>query len=248
MIVLFTDFGYAGPYVGQMKAVLARQAPNVPVIDLMHDAPTFNARAAAYLLAALCEPFPDQSVFVSVVDPGVGHPNRRPVIVRADNHWFVGPANTLFNTVIKLAGEVEAWEITWRPSQLSDSFHGRDLFAPVAAQLALGRMPDAERISVNKLLSPDWPSDLYEIIYFDHYGNAMTGIRSETLGTDQQLQIGDQMLEYTRTFSLAEKGRPFWYRNSVGLVELALYGDSVAERLNLCVGDKLAIQDPAPGP
>lgn len=241
MIVLFTDFGYEGPYVGQMKGMLARHAPNMPVIDLMHDAPTFNHRAAAYLLAALCEPFPEGTVFVSVVDPGVGHPNRRPVIVRADDYWFVGPGNTLFNTVIKLADEVEVWAITWQPSQLSDSFHGRDLFAPVAAQLALGRMPESERISVTDLLSLDWQSDLYEIIYFDHYGNAVTGIRADSLSSDQQLLINEQKLYYARTFSLAEKGRPFWYRNSSGLVELAMDGDSVCEQLQLQIGDTLQV-------
>jgi len=241
MIVLFTDFGYAGPYVGQMKGVLASYAPNVPVIDLMHDAPVFNHHAAAYLLAAVSASFPDESVFLSVVDPGVGHPARQPIIVRADNRWFVGPGNTLFNTVIKLAGEVEVWAITWRPSQLSASFHGRDLFAPVAAQLAQGQMPEAERISVTDLLSLDWPSDLYEIIYFDHYGNAMTGIRAETLSSDQQLLLGEQKLYYARTFSVAEKGRPFWYRNSSGLVELAMDSASLREQLQLKVGDSLQI-------
>ncbi len=241
MIVLFTDFGYEGPYVGQMKGVLASHAPDVPVIDLMHDAPVFNHHAAAYLLAAVSAPFPEESVFLSVVDPGVGHPGRRPVIVRADNKWFVGPGNTLFNTVIKLAGEVEAWEITWRPSQLSDSFHGRDLFAPVAAQLALGQMPEAERISVTDLLSLDWPSDRYEIIYFDHYGNAMTGIRADTLSSDQQLLLGEQKLYYARTFSVAETGRPFWYRNSSGLVELAMDSASLCEQLKLQIGDSLQV-------
>ncbi|MFO8024785.1 S-adenosyl-l-methionine hydroxide adenosyltransferase family protein [Thiohalophilus sp.] len=242
MVVLFTDFGYAGPYVGQMKGVLARHAPNVPVIDLMHDAPVYNHHAAAYLLAALASSFPDGSVFLSVVDPGVGHPDRRPVIVHADNRWFVGPGNSLFNTVIKLASEVEVWDITWRPPKLCASFHGRDLFAPVAAQLSLGQMPEAERISSTDLLSLDWPSDRYEIIYFDRYGNAMTGIRADTLTSDQQLLIGEQKLYYTRTFSLAEKGRPFWYRNSSGLVELAMDRDSLREHLQLKVGDKVAIQ------
>lgn len=242
MIVLFTDFGYEGPYVGQMKGILARQAPGVPIIDLMHDAPSFNPHAAAYLLTALVDPFPDQAVFVCVVDPGVGHPDRRAVLLQADNRWFVGPDNGLFNNLIKLAEEVTAWEITWRPDYLSDSFHGRDLFAPVAAQLALGQMPAAERLSVADMLQVDWPSDREEIIYIDHYGNAMTGIRADSLSSDQQILIGDQKLYYARTFSMAEKGRPFWYRNSAGLVEIALYGDSVAERLDLCLGDKVAIQ------
>ena len=78
MIVLFTDFGWQGPYVGQMKAVLAQQAPQQPVIDLMHDVPVFKPRAAAYLLASLVEIFPPDTVFLTVIDPGVGSQERRP--------------------------------------------------------------------------------------------------------------------------------------------------------------------------
>ena len=237
MIVLFTDFGYRGPYVGQMKGVLATRAINVPVIDLMHDAPSFEPRSAAYLLAALIEPFPTESVFLAIVDPGVGHPDRRPLIVQADHRWFVGPDNGLLNSVMSQASSVNAWEITWRPERLSDSFHGRDLFAPVAAQLALGQMPEAKSIAPESILPADWPSDVYEILYIDHYGNAMTGIRADSLDSDRPLEINGCQLEYVRTFSLAEKGRPFWYRNSAGLVELAVNSGSIAELLDLKLGD-----------
>ena len=115
MIVMCTDFGEKGPYVGQLKAVLARAAPSVPVIDLMHDLPMFEQKAAAYLLAAMVSELPDDAVVLGVVDPGVGRTDRRPVVMRADGRWYVGPDNGLFAVIPKHAGASEWWEITWRP-------------------------------------------------------------------------------------------------------------------------------------
>jgi S-adenosylmethionine hydrolase len=106
MILLFTDFGYEGLYVGQMKAVLARDAPNVPVIDLMHDAPAHDPRSAAYLLAALVPEMPEGAVCLAVVDPGVGS-DRTPLVVNADGRWFVGPDNGLFEIVQRRAKHAE---------------------------------------------------------------------------------------------------------------------------------------------
>jgi len=137
MIVLFTDFGLDGPYVGQMKAVLHRDAPGVPVIDLFADAPAFDAKRSAYLLAAYAEEFPAPTVFLAVVDPGVGGA-RRPLMVEADGRRYVGPDNGLFEIVWRRARRRRGGAITWRPERLSASFHGRDLFAPVAARLAVG--------------------------------------------------------------------------------------------------------------
>jgi S-adenosylmethionine hydrolase len=112
MIVLFTDFGLHGPYTGQMKAVLHRMAPGTPVIDLFADAPVGNARASAYLLAAYAAWFPAGSVFLSVVDPGVG--GRRPaMILRADCRWYVGPGNGLFELIQRRAGNASSWDIGW---------------------------------------------------------------------------------------------------------------------------------------
>src|SRR5262249_47000472 len=143
VIALFTDFGAAGPYVGQMKAVLCREAPAVPVIDLMADAPACEPKSSAYLLAALAPWLSAGSVCLAVVDPGVGG-RRAPIVVEADGRRFVGPDNGLFELVARRAAAAQAWEIAWRPPQLSASFHGRDLFAPVAGRLAAGTLP------------PDW--------------------------------------------------------------------------------------------
>ena len=138
VIVLFTDFGREGPYTGQMTAVLRRLAPEVEIIDLIADAPAHDPQLAAYFLAAYVDEFPPQTVFLCVVDPGVGG-DRSPGVLQADGRWFVGPDNGLFEPIIRRCRDDARWrDILWRPSTLSATFHGRDLFAPVAARLARG--------------------------------------------------------------------------------------------------------------
>ena len=240
MILLFTDFGWQGPYVGQMKAVLAQQAPDQTVIDLMHDAPVFNSRAAAYLLASLVEPFPKDTVFLVVVDPGVGSGERRPCVLQADGCWYVGPDNGLLNVIAKHSAEYKAWVIDWQPESLSDSFHGRDLFAPVAAQLASGQVPEMTETSLAQ--DPlNWPADLAEVIYLDSFGNAMTGLRGARINKDAALMINATRINYTRVFAEAEKAQPFWYVNSNGLVEIAMNQADAARTLGLEIGMQLQV-------
>ena len=234
-IILFTDFGAEGPYIGQMQAVLQQQAPGVPVIDLLSTAPAGNPRLSAYLLAALRCFFPAQSIFLSVVDPGVGGP-RAAVVVQADGQYFVGPDNGLFNTVALQARNTKCWQIEWRPEHCSMSFHGRDLFAPVAARLATGT---AEQLLKRGRLSgtEDWPADLPALIYFDHYGNAMTGLRYSDALAGKKLRIaGGRELSQADTFCALPRGEPFWYNNSIGLVEIAVNRGSARDQLQLRPG------------
>src|SRR5437667_3655074 len=126
MIVLYTDYGVGDPYVGQIHAALAREAPGVPIVDLLHTVPNFDIRAGAYLLPALAAEFPEGSIFVGVVDPGVGS-DRAAVMARADRRWYVGPDNGLFHVVARRAYHLDVWTIEWKPERLSASFHGRDL-------------------------------------------------------------------------------------------------------------------------
>lgn len=230
MIALFTDFGLRGPYVGQMKAVLLRAAPDVALVDLMHDAPAFDARSSAYLLAALVAAFPAGTVFLGVVDPGVGSAGRRPVMLRAGGHWFVGPDNGLFEIVAR-RWAAEWHEIRWRPPHLSASFHGRDLFAPVAAALARGEMPDSAPLP--RRPANEWPEDLAQIIYIDDFGNAMTGLRAGRLPAEARLQVGGQTLSRARTFSDVPPGQGFWYENANGLAEIAVNQGQAAGALGL---------------
>jgi hypothetical protein len=167
MIVLVTDFGSQDPYVGQMKAVLARCAPGVLVIDLLHEVPDFNAHAGAHLLDALRHDFPPGCVFLCVVDPGVGG-LRKPMVVEADGQWFVGPDNGLLSVVIGRSQQVRYWRIDWCPDALSSSFHGRDLFAPISAELVGGHFPDDK---LSPISAPEVQFDAAElprVIYIDH--------------------------------------------------------------------------------
>ena len=236
LIFLFTDFGIGGPYSGQMKAVLSARAPGVPAIDLMHDAPAHNPRAAAYLLAALAPESPPDSVFLGVVDPGVGTKARRPMAVQADGRWFVGPGNGLFNVVAARAGGGSWWEITWTPErEPSASFHGRDLFAPVAAMLARGEVPPGDPVAP-PVPSDAWPDDLHEVIYIDRFGNAMTGVRASSAIKFEKLSVNRHALRRARTFGDVPEGKGFWYANSSGLVEIAVNRGRARDALGLEIG------------
>jgi S-adenosylmethionine hydrolase len=236
MIVIATDFGSAGPYSGQMKAVLAREAPAVPVIDLFADLPSFEVQAAAYLLAAYVGEFPAGTVFLCVVDPGVGG-DRRAAVVRADGRWFVGPDNGLFNVIARRATILQWWDIDWRPQRLSNSFHGRDLFAPVAARLARGDTVPGQAVEPATQRLLDWPPELDRIVYVDHFGNLMTGIRAASVREDAILTAGSRHLRYARTFSDVKRGCAFWYGNANGLVEIAVNQGRASDALGLGLGD-----------
>lgn len=245
MIVLFTDFGARGPYTGQMTAVLHAAAPGTPVVDLMAHAPACDARASAYLLAACSRPFPADTVFLAVVDPGVGS-SRLPCVVHADDRWFVGPGNGLFELVMRRASRARCWQIDWRPPQLSATFHGRDLFAPVAARLARGETPPCAFLSElagDALRRPDWPDDLARILYFDSYGNAISGLRAEKVAASARVRIGTLAIASARTFSDVAVGQPFWYENADGLLEIAVNRGRAAGLPGITLGAELSITE-----
>ena len=237
MIVLLTDFGLEGPYIGQMEAVLHRFAPSIKVINLFADAPRFRPVAAGHLLAAYCDNFPADSVFLCVVDPGVGSDQSLPVFVEADGRWFVGPDNGLFDVVIARARQARCYEILWRPERLSASFHGRDLYAPVAAQLAVRKRPQHRDLPCDNRGG----EELHELIYFDSYGNAMSGIRASTLAPSALLVVGEHTLTHANTFAEVEPGAGFWYENSNGLLEIAVNQGRAVEDLDLNVGDPIRL-------
>ncbi|MBT2968394.1 MAG: hypothetical protein B6D72_08205 [gamma proteobacterium symbiont of Ctena orbiculata] len=235
MIASYTDFGTTGPYLGQMHAVIATQAPRVPRITLMADAPMFDPVSAGILLSYLCDNLPDQTLILAVVDPGVGG-ERRPLMIRGAKLQFVGPDNGLFVPVVRRYEDCLIEAIDWRPSRLSDSFHGRDLFAPVAAALATGKAVAGIPVEPRELAGYDSNHDSNRVIYIDAYGNAMTGIEADGLSDERTISVNGKALRYARTFSEVPAGQPFWYRNSNGLVEFAVNRGSVSRLLNLRPG------------
>lgn len=238
MIVLFTDFGPEGPYIGQMEAAIYRTAGALPVINLLANAPAHDPKAAAYLLSAYHGDFPRHAVFLCVVDPGVGGA-RAPVAVHVDGQWFVGPDNGLFNVVGMRGREVQWWDITWRPERLSATFHGRDLFAPIAARLAQGEQPPGSIAEPAARIDRSWPADFDRIVFIDHFGNAVTGIRAETV-PEGRLAVAGHVLPHARTYSEVPVGQGFWYENANGLVEISVNRGSAAKTLSLNLGDPVA--------
>lgn len=240
-VILFTDYGERGPYVGQLKAALLAHGHHGPILDLMADAPVFDPRASSYLLAALLPQMPADAVMLCVVDPGVGG-DRLPLVTEVDARLLVGPDNGLFELAGRQARHRQAWRIDWRPPVLSATFHGRDLFAPVAAALAAGRRPEVlPGTPMDWPGRPDWPDELAAVVYIDGFGNVMTGLSARNLPVDAVLSVNGRHLTRAATFGDRSVGEPFWYANSIGLVELAVNGGCADVILGLTPGEPVAV-------
>lgn len=237
MILFFTDFGNEGPYLAQMQAAVRKQGFEGEILSLFADAPVFSSIASAHLLGAYHEDFPQKSVFLCVVDPGVGS-DRKAVVIKSCNQWFVGPDNGLFSEVFRKDPKSEIYEISWRPEKLSASFHGRDLFAPIAARIAMDLDPISEfLLPIEKLtfLKPKVSSyGLAEVIYIDHYGNGITGLKSASELT--AVEVSGHRLELSRTFSDVPAGKPLAYTNANGLIEIAVNQGRADHHFDLTIG------------
>lgn len=239
MVILFTDFGIGSPYQAQLKAQLWQWGTSMPIIDLHADLAAYQVQYAAYLLAAYLEKFPPNSVFLCVVDPDVGGA-RRPVVAKCQERWFVGPDNGLFQILTQHFENTEIFEITWRPKSLSKSFHGRDLFAPIAAQLSNQNKSGLQPISNLSSHLNNWSNDLAKIIYVDHYGNLFSGIRATMLSKTAKIKMDEHLFSYAETFCHAQQGQGFWYENSIGLVELAINQGNAAQTYQATVGTSIS--------
>lgn len=241
-VYFFTDFGIQGPYLGQMESVLLEIEPTLRVINLMCDAPFANPKAGAYLLAALFRFLPDNAIVVAVVDPGVGS-DRKALCLNIGNRWCVGPDNGLLAVLANEAEQASLWELVIPfPDKVSVSFHGRDVFAPAAGALACGELPKGERMSRGRMLGSSWGRDLREIIYIDGFGNAMTGI--EAGGSSREysgVRVKGHFIRQAETFSAVPEGALFCYRNSIGLIEIAVNRGSAREILGLSIGEPVEV-------
>jgi S-adenosylmethionine hydrolase len=242
-IALVTDFG-EGPYVGQMQLVLSTLPDGVPVVPLVSDLPPFRADLAAYLLPALMRDVPPGTLYVCVVDPGVGG-SRAVLAAQIGDDWLLGPDNGLLMPALRRRADARAYRIGWRPSRLSDSFHGRDLFAPLASHLIAGHLPGAQQVALGDLAGAEWPNEAAKVCYVDRYGNVMSGLCAAGIDRRAVLRVGDHRIGYARTFCEVPIGAPFWYENALGLLEIAVNQGKADRVLSLSPGDPLHI-DPRP--
>lgn len=239
MIVLLTDYGLTGPYVGQLHTAIHRYAPGTHVVDLIHTLPSFNILSAAYLLPAYTQSLPRGTVILVVVDPGVG--GVRPhAVVRADDRFYVGPDNGIFDVLVQQASQYSKFHIDW-PRPASNTFHGRDVYAPIAGLIHQSGNLNDLKYNVAAPRSVQLAADLAEIIYIDSFGNAITGLRSSMLGRNDRLSVDDHDLPQAVTFGDVPVGECFWYENANGLVEIAANQASAAETLALKIGDEVSI-------
>lgn len=231
-IVLLTDFGHRDPFVGIMKGVLASRAPKARVIDLCHDIAPGDITAAALALRASVPYFPKGTLFVTVVDPGVGS-RRRIVFARTKDHGFLAPDNGVLSW---LPGTlIECRAVTNESlflSPLSGTFHGRDVFAPVAAALAKGADPSRLGPVIPDLLKAPFPAN--RLISFDRFGNAVTSIPSR--GARSILYKGRSYPVRTH-YASVPSGKPLAVAGSSGLVELSVRDGDFRRRFKARPGD-----------
>jgi S-adenosylmethionine hydrolase len=238
-VTFLSDYGPGDEYVGVVEGVIARIAPHVRVIHLGHGVPPQDVRTGARRLARAL-PFTPPGVHLAVVDPGVGT-RRRAVAIRSGDRILVGPDNGLLTLAATTIDEaVEISDSPWRLEPVSNTFHGRDIFAPVAAHLALGEPLTGTPVTDLVELEPLTPrtegaTRIVHAVEIDGFGNVITNAdRPASRVNGRDVVVG-------RTFGDAPLGGLVIYEDSAGEVAIAVNGGSAAQLLNVRAGDELRL-------
>jgi hypothetical protein len=234
-----TDFG-VGPYIGQIRLMLAERRA-LPVVDLIADLAAFRPDLAAYLLPGLVRHMPARTLYLCVVDPGVGT-DRAILAACLGTDWFLGPDNGLLVPLVRARrDDAKLWRLAWRPAEASATFHGRDVFMPMARQIAAGFLPaESTFMSPGDMVGADhMPPALAAVCYVDHYGNVISGTPARNVATDAVIALSDKTITRARTFGDVAVGHAFWYENAFGLVEIAVNQGRADVQLGLRPGDPL---------
>ncbi len=257
LIALLTDFGLADPYVGQMKSVLLAAAPDVPLLDISHDVAPQDVAQAAFFLAATLPWLPPGAVVAAVVDPGVGT-DRRIVLAEVGPHRILAPDNGLLTLVLARGRGHRLFDATPRVVPASATFHGRDVFAPLAARLAMGE----DAASLAGVWHGPGPAALdglvpvrrgeavsCRVLSVDRFGNVVLGLDLERFGRFQAAPAlvapRPQPLAAAATYADIPPGAVGILAGSQGYLELAVAGGSAAARLGLSRGDAVALLFPS---
>jgi S-adenosylmethionine hydrolase len=259
IIALFTDFGTGDAYVAQLKGAILSIHPTAQLVDLTHQVDAFDVRAAAYLLDVSARYFPARTIFVTVVDPGVGTARRPLLLATQAEKFYVGPDNGLFTRVMEREGLKAAHVLTQSAyflPRVSATFHGRDIFGPVAAHLAQGvepahfgpRLTEIVRLPYTR---PQRVGEtiIGEVIHLDHYGNIATNIPSEMLadlvpGQGLVLTLADhtESMLCVETYGAGSQDQLICLINSNGEFEIALPRGNASARLGVRVGETVSLR------
>lgn len=246
IITLTTDFGEKDPYVAIMKGVILAVNPSVRIVDITHQVPAGSIQEGAMIMKDAYKWFPRKTVHLGVIDPGVGG-KRRPILVLTENYFFVGPDNGLLWPAIKMENGIKIIHLKeekyWLP-QISSTFHGRDIFAPVAAHLTLGVNPLSLGDKISNMTALDYPvpsktdNELVgQIMRIDRFGNLITNITERDLrsflgSTDFKIQVGDLSLKKIDTaYTDVPEGQPLALIGSSNLLELSVNRGNISRYL-----------------
>lgn len=253
IIALLTDFGTKDYFVGAMKGAILSIDKTAKIIDITHEIPPQDILSASFTLRACCKNFPAKTIFTVVVDPGVGS-NRRAILTETDDYYFVAPDNGLLSFVFNEEKNFRVFELAnekFFAEKVSRTFHGRDIFAPVAAHLSKGVQPSEfgaeikdfvhfetakpRKISVNETEA--------EIIHIDRFGNLITNLEQTDLPERFILEMGAKRISKLQNFfAESEKGEVFMILGSAGFLEIAAFQDSAEKLLNAKIGQKIIVK------
>ncbi len=259
IITLLTDFGLKDPYVAEMKGVILSICPEARIVDITHEVRKFDVREGAFILAQAAKYFPDGTVHVAVVDPGVGT-ERRSIIIDAARSSYVGPDNGLLIMAARMEGIKAVYEIKnpkYMRKEVSKTFHGRDIFSCAAAYLARGVAPCMFGPSIDDPITPSFASPRIvgdrihgEVIYIDGFGNVITNISSsdlERVGVKPGIEVMVDLkgrrvkLLVKETYGEAALGEPLTLIGSSGFLEVAVNQGDASKAFNLRIGDPVAL-------
>lgn len=255
VVALLTDYGTPDSYVGELKGSLLSANPDARIVDLTHEAPPYDIREGAWLLWQCAKEFPRGTVFVGVVDPGVGTSRKGIAVRSAAGHYFVGPDNGLFSWIYAQEGPCTVVELTekrfWRSTETSTTFHGRDIFGPVAGHLAAGAaLEELGPVVANpqKFVPVEGREEggalVGEIVHVDWYGNVSTNIPAK-LATGAAYVAGGITFPREVSYGSVASGDPVLVADSKGHVELALNMASLGAKTGWKAGAQIRLE-PAP--
>jgi S-adenosylmethionine hydrolase len=260
IITLLSDFGLKDPYVAEMKAVILSIFPQATMVDISHEVDKFDVRMGAFVLASAAPYFPKGTVHVAVVDPGVGT-KRRPIIMQTEHSHFVGPDNGLLILAASKEGLQHVYFIEnprYVLPEVSKTFHGRDVFAPVSAHLAKGCAASEFGREVEDFVVPDFAEPrvegktvLGEVLHVDDFGNIITNISSEMVekvaireGEAVRVEMGKGTvsLRLCSAYGDVPAGSALAIVSSHGFLEISVNQGSAAEWLKVKRGDSILLQ------
>jgi S-adenosylmethionine hydrolase len=257
IVTLTTDFGLKDPYVAEMKAVILSINSNAVIVDITHEIEKFNVQMGAYVLASASPYFPKGTIHVVVVDPGVGT-RRRPILIQTKRGFYIGPDNGVLVLAAKNQGIEHIYEIKNRKfmmPKISNTFHGRDVFAPAAAHLTKGTQPSEFGPEIREIVIPKFAKVVQrdgaffgEVLHVDDFGNVITNFREKELKALRirdmvSLEIKGANLKLKLCKAYAEVGaqKPLAIIGSHNFLEISINQGNAAKTFKIEVGDEVKL-------